>query len=55
MSNFSIPLFSVGFRPFFLLAGLGALLPVAFRYESARGMEMATAAQQPVVCALQPS
>ena len=35
--------------------GLGALLPVAFRYESARGMEMATAAQQPVVCALQPS
>lgn len=29
MTMFSIPLFSLGFRPFFLLAGLGALLPVA--------------------------
>ena len=32
--------------------GMGALLPVAFRYESAGGMEMATADQQIVACTL---
>lgn len=32
--------------------GMGALLPVAFRYESAGSMDMLTATQQPVACTL---
>lgn len=32
--------------------GMGALLPVAFRYESAGGMEMRTASEQPIACTL---